>query len=33
MPAVRDWTLERTLEELDKNGVDTAMLSLSPPGR
>ncbi len=24
MPAVRDWTLQRTLEELDKNGVDTA---------
>ncbi len=32
MPAVRDWTLQRTLEELDKNDVDTAMLSLSPPG-
>ncbi len=32
MPAVREWTLQRTLEELDKNGVDTAMLSLSPPG-
>lgn len=32
MPAVRDWTLERTLEELDRNGIDTAMLSLSPPG-
>ena len=32
MPPVRDWTLERTIEELDKNDVDTAMLSLSPPG-
>ena len=32
MPAVRDWTLERTVEELDKNDVDAAMLSLSPPG-
>ncbi len=32
MPAVRDWTLARTLEELDRNDVDTAMLSLSPPG-
>ncbi len=32
MPQVRDWTLERTIEELDRNGVDAAMLSLSPPG-
>ena len=32
MPAVRDWTLQHTLEELDKNDVDAAMLSLSPPG-
>ena len=32
MPPVRDWTLDRTLEELDRNDVDTAMLSLSPPG-
>jgi predicted TIM-barrel fold metal-dependent hydrolase len=32
MPAVRDWTLERTLEEMDRNGVGTALLSLSPPG-
>ncbi len=32
MPAVRDWTLERTIEELDRNDVDAAMLSLSPPG-
>ncbi len=31
-PPVRGWTLDRTLEELDRNGVDTAMLSLSPPG-
>lgn len=32
MPAVRDWTLARSLEEMDRNSVDTAMLSLSPPG-
>ncbi|HXQ49748.1 MAG TPA: amidohydrolase family protein [Stellaceae bacterium] len=32
MPAVRDWTLDRTIEEMDKNGVGTALLSLSPPG-
>ena len=32
MPPVRDWTLDRTLEELDRNDADTAMLSLSPPG-
>ena len=32
MPAVKGWTLENTLEELDRNSVDTAMLSLSPPG-
>ncbi|NQU69961.1 MAG: amidohydrolase [Rhodospirillales bacterium] len=32
MPAVRDWTLQRTVEEMDRNDVDTAMLSLSPPG-
>lgn len=32
MPAVKGWTLENTLEELDHNSVDTAMLSLSPPG-
>ena len=31
-PEVRDWTLARTLEEMDKNGVATGMLSLSPPG-
>jgi len=32
MPQVSDWTLQRTLEEMDRNNVDTAMLSLSPPG-
>ena len=32
MPQVRDWTLQRTLEEMDQNNVDTALLSLSPPG-
>ena len=31
-PEIRDWTLARTIEEMDKNGVATAMLSLSPPG-
>jgi len=32
MPPVRSWTLARTLEEMDQNGVACAMLSLSPPG-
>ena len=32
LPPVKQWTLERTIEELDRNGVETAMLSLSPPG-
>lgn len=31
-PVVRDWTIARSLEEMDKNGVGTAVLSLSPPG-
>src|SRR4051794_28481219 len=31
-PVVRDWTAARSLEEMDKNGVGTAVLSLSPPG-
>jgi len=31
-PIVRDWTVARSLEEMDKNGVATAVLSLSPPG-
>ena len=31
-PVVRDWTLARSLEEMDQNGVSTAVLSLSPPG-
>src|SRR5690349_11835802 len=31
-PVVRDWSVGRSLEEMDKNGVGTAVLSLSPPG-
>ncbi|HZT50855.1 MAG TPA: amidohydrolase family protein [Stellaceae bacterium] len=31
-PEIRDWTLARTLEEMDRNGVAAACLSLSPPG-
>src|ERR1051326_2300075 len=31
-PVVRDWTVSRSLEEMDKNGVASAVLSLSPPG-
>ncbi|MGH7088538.1 MAG: amidohydrolase family protein [Stellaceae bacterium] len=31
-PEIRDWTVARTLEEMDRNGVGTALLSLSPPG-
>jgi predicted TIM-barrel fold metal-dependent hydrolase len=31
-PPVRDWTLARTLEEMDRHGIAAAMLSLSPPG-
>jgi len=31
-PGVRDWTTARTIEEMDKHGVATAVLSLSPPG-
>jgi predicted TIM-barrel fold metal-dependent hydrolase len=31
-PIVRDWSVARSLEEMDKNGVATAVLSLSPPG-
>jgi predicted TIM-barrel fold metal-dependent hydrolase len=31
-PGVRDWTTQRTLEEMDKHGVQTAVISLSPPG-
>src|SRR5579875_1440090 len=31
-PEVKGWSLERTFEEMDKNGVAAAMLSLSPPG-
>jgi predicted TIM-barrel fold metal-dependent hydrolase len=32
LPPVKAWSLAKTMEELDKNGVGTAMLSLSPPG-
>jgi 6-methylsalicylate decarboxylase len=31
-PIVRDWSVARSLEEMDRNGVATALLSLSPPG-
>lgn len=31
-PEVKGWSLAHTFEEMDKNGVSTAMLSLSPPG-
>ena len=31
-PEVSGWSLARTFEEMEKNGVATAMLSLSPPG-
>ena len=31
-PEVRGWSLAKTFEEMEKNGVATAMLSLSPPG-
>ena len=31
-PVVRDWSVNRSIEEMDKNGVATAVLSLSPPG-
>jgi predicted TIM-barrel fold metal-dependent hydrolase len=32
LPPVKAWTLQRTIEEMDKNQVGTGMLSLSPPG-
>lgn len=31
-PGVVNWTTARTIEEMDKHGVTTAILSLSPPG-
>jgi hypothetical protein len=31
-PVVRDWTVARSLEEMDDNGIGTAVLSLSLPG-
>jgi predicted TIM-barrel fold metal-dependent hydrolase len=31
-PGVREWTTARTVEEMDRHGVATSILSLSPPG-
>jgi predicted TIM-barrel fold metal-dependent hydrolase len=31
-PRQRDWSVARDLEEMDRNGVDTAILSISTPG-
>ena len=31
-PEVKGWSLESSFEEMDKNGIGHAMLSLSPPG-
>lgn len=31
-PGVSQWTTARTVEEMDRHGVKTAILSLSPPG-
>jgi predicted TIM-barrel fold metal-dependent hydrolase len=31
-PEVRGWSLAKSFEEMEKNGVATGMLSLSPPG-
>ncbi len=31
-PGIAQWTPAKTLEEMDKHGVQTAILSLSPPG-
>ncbi len=31
-PGVTNWTPQRTIDEMDKHGVTTAVLSLSPPG-
>jgi predicted TIM-barrel fold metal-dependent hydrolase len=31
-PVVRDWSIARSLEEMDQNGIAAAVLSLSPPG-
>jgi predicted TIM-barrel fold metal-dependent hydrolase len=31
-PSQRDWSVARDLEEMDRNGVDTAILSISTPG-
>jgi len=31
-PVVQEWTINRGLEEMDRNGVATSLLSLSPPG-
>jgi predicted TIM-barrel fold metal-dependent hydrolase len=32
MPGVRDWSVDRSLEDMEKGGVATSILSLSPPG-
>ena len=32
IPQVVDWTIERSLADMDKNGVRTAMVSISTPG-
>ena len=29
---IAQWTPQRSLEQLDKNGIQTAMLSISQPG-
>jgi predicted TIM-barrel fold metal-dependent hydrolase len=31
-PGLRQWTVARSVEEMDRHGVETAILSLSPPG-
>jgi 6-methylsalicylate decarboxylase len=32
MPGVGDWSVDKSLEDMQKGGVQTAILSLSPPG-
>jgi len=31
-PVVRDWSVTRSIEEMDRNGIAASVLSLSPPG-
>ena len=31
-PGVRDWTVDRTLEDMNRHGIAASILSLSPPG-